>query len=217
MKAFNLQKFLFILMLLTMILLALIGIGSCTATKKVNTSKQSFDSAAINILKDSVRNLKKEIQTLKQTISEKETVDVVFDNTVCPPCPDVVIPKDLNTVGNDSLINLVDNLNDAIAFYNNYSKGLENKVKIFADGTKEYSGKLKSYKQSDEKKQEIINNLIRESDSLRDVLQQNNTTVAKVTETKTKEVEVVVFPWYFWLITGGFALLWLNKQFKILG
>lgn len=217
MKPLKLHRLAAALLFLIILVAIVAAFTGCNATKKVSTTKQTYDSSTINILKDSVRNLKKEVQTLKQTISEKGSVDVVFDNTVCPPCPEVNIPKDLNTIGNDSLINLVANLNDAIAFYNSYSKGLENKVKIFADGSKEYSGKLKSYKQSDEKKQEIINNLIRESDSLRGILEQKNSIVAKVTETKKLEVEVIVFPWYFWLITGGFALLWLNKQFKILG
>ena len=217
MHPFNLSKLSIAILFLAVVFIFLTLLTSCNSTKKINTYKQTFDSTSISVLKDSVRTLKKEVQNLKQVISQKEVTEIMFENFSCPPCPQVNIPKDLNTITNDSLINLVDNLNDAIAFYNNYSAGLENKVKVYADGTKEYSGKLKSYKQTDEKKQEIINSLIRETDSLKDMLQQNNTTVAKVTENKIVDKKVVVFPWYFWLITGGFALLWLNKQFKILG
>lgn len=219
MKPLKLHRLAAALLFLIILIAIVAAFTGCNATKKVSTTKQTYDSSTINILKDSVRNLKKEVQTLKQTISEKGSVDVVFDNTVCPPCPEVNIPKDLNTIGNDSLINLVANLNDAIAFYNSYSKGLENKVKIFADGSKEYSGKLKSYKQSDEKKQEIINNLIRESDSLRDVFQQNNTTVAKVDEKKDVDKKTSVLNWWHFLIIGfiggGLVCVTLDRKTKI--
>jgi hypothetical protein len=202
----------------TCIMLLLGLITGCNSTKKINTSKQTYDSTAISVLKDSVRTFKKEVQTLKQTLSEKETVDVVFDNTLCPPCPKLpTIPNNLDLLNKDSINVLIHDLNDLIQFQNNYMAGQDNKIKRLADGSVEYSGRLKSYKQTDEKKQEIINSLIRESDSLRDLLQQNSTTIAKVAEIKSIDKKVVAFPWYFWLITGGFALLWLNKQFKIIG
>lgn len=220
MKSKNLQKFIFSVLLLLMLFFALIGMVSCNATKKVNTSKQTFDSSAINILKDSVRNLKKEVQTLKQVISEKETTEIIFDNTFCPPCPQLPsIPQNLDLLNKDSINALIHDLNDLIQFQNNYMAGQDNKIKRLADGSIEYSGRLKSYKQSDEKKQEIINNLIRESDSLRDVLQQNNTTVAKVDEKKDVDKKTSILNWLNFLIigfiSGGLVCVTLDRKTKI--
>jgi len=219
---FNLRRFFLVVLAYLLAVIVLSILASCTATKKVNTSKQTYDSSYATKLVDSLQVLKKENQNLKATISEKETVDVVFDNTLCPPCPKLpTIPKNLDLLNKDSINHLIHDLNDLIQFQNNYMAGQDNKIKRLADGSIEYSGRLKSYSQSDEKKQEIINSLIRESDSLRGILQQNNTTVVKVDEKKQVDKKTSVLDFWQWIVAvfigGAICGYWLRSKYKIFG
>jgi hypothetical protein len=86
---------------------------------------------------------------------------------------------------------------------------------IKPDGTKEFSGPIKSYKDDASKYHKTIFSMQGTIDSLNRVIKQNSSHKEVITKTLVKTVKFVTFPW--WLIVGGliFLALWINERFNL--
>lgn len=178
---------------------------SCTTTKNITSDKQQYDYQLYQRLIDSNRVLREENARMEQELKEAEYATADFDST---DCPDIKIPDCPAMMNKDSVNRLVADLNGAI-------RGLNNKVKFYADGSIEYTGRLKQFKYANEKQSKTITELSNKIETLETRLAEAKKNVRVVTEEKTLHKKVTVFPWYFWLITGAFALLFLNAKFKL--
>lgn len=176
-----------------MFLILMILIFSCTSTKNVATKHETIDSTAFNEKSDSIRNLRIENQRLTQEIHELQYAGVVFDSSRCPPSI-INVPKDCNV---DSILALLDMF--------------KNKVKIYADGTIEAEGKLKSAYYSKDKLTKVIVELQRVNDSLRLVKAKTETIVKTDIITKEKKVKRSVFTMW-WLLLIGFIGGWYIRH-----
>lgn len=88
-----------------------------------------------------------------------------------------------------------------------------NTVTITKEGDIKATGKISSAYVSKSVLTKIVNEQNRVIDSLKSVKQKEIIRTFTKTEFKDKFKKVTVFPWWFWLITGVFALLWARKQF----
>jgi len=127
------------------LLLFVLSIG-CTTQKHIVTAKTNIDSSVIRELQDSVRLLVTEKQGLEQKIHELEFGSVIFDST---RCPQIHFPEGAAMMNKDSVQSLIDQLNESIS-------GMNNKIKRYADGTIEVTGRLKSANYSKDKLSEIV-------------------------------------------------------------
>ncbi len=201
----QLDKLLKIIIWVAITFMAVSFFLSCTTTKQTTEKKQEYDAASVQRIKDSNQVLRQENLKLEQELKEAEYAIADFDST---DCPEIVIPDCPAMMNADSVNRLVSDLNNAIS-------GLNNKVKFYADGSIEYSGRLKQFKYANEKQSKTIAELSSKTDSLSMALSEAKKNVRLVTEEKTLYKKTTVFPWYFWLITGFFAFLFLNAKFKL--
>lgn len=188
-----------------LLLLGCFVLSSCTSTKQTTSNKSEYDMQLQQRLIDSNRVLREDNIRLLQELKEAEYATAEFDSTQCPK---IVIPSCPAMLNADSVNRLVYDLNAAIT-------GLHNKVKFYADGSIEYSGRLKQFKYANEKQSKTISELSSKTDSLSLALAEAKKNVRVVTEEKTLYKKTTVFPWYLWLITGVFAFLFLNAKFKL--
>jgi hypothetical protein len=86
---------------------------------------------------------------------------------------------------------------------------------IKPDGTKEFSGPIKSYKDDASKYQRTIFSMRGTIDSLNQIIKKDTSHHEASTKTLIRTVKVVTFPW--WLIVGGliFLALWINERFNL--
>lgn len=87
-----------------------------------------------------------------------------------------------------------------------------NTITITKEGEVKATGKIVSANLT----KNVLTKIVKEKDRIIDSLSQlkQKETVKVVTEYKDKYKKVTVFPWWFLMITGAFAFLWLRKQFK---
>lgn len=174
----------------------------CTTTKEVNKTSLVKDSTAIKELQDSLHLLISEKATLETLLKESEYATVIFDST---RCPEVRLPDCPAMLNKDSVQRLIADLNNSI-------NGLNNRVKTYADGSREISGRLKSATYSRDKEMLTRLQLQRELDSLRQVKQKER--VITHTEVKTvekrKKVKLLtnIIPW----IILGYVIRWKQKN-----
>jgi hypothetical protein len=202
----RLDKILWVVVWSAITLIALCFFLSCTTVKKTSSDKKEFDYSLQQRLIDSNRVLREDNIRLQQELRQAEYATAEFDSTKCPK---IVFPACPDFVNADSVNRLVNDLNNAI-------EGLNNKVKFYADGSIEYTGRLKQFKYANEKQSITIANLKKVVDSLTAKRSEKKESVRVVTEYKTEYKKVTVFPWYFWLITGLFAFLFINAKFKFI-
>lgn len=180
---------------------------SCTSTKEVNKTSLVKDSSAIKELQDSLHLLITEKTTLENKLKETEYATVEFDSTRCPV---IWIPDCPAMLNKDSVQRLISELNNSI-------NGLNNRIKTYADGSREISGKIKSATYSRDKEIQLRLQLEKEVDSLRNVKQKEKVVVKteeKIVEKKKKTKFLTnIIPW----IILGYVLRWKQKSiFKFL-
>jgi hypothetical protein len=184
-------KFILIAVLIAAIIFAL-SLG-CATNKHIISTTNNKDSSAIIEKMDSIRVLKQENERLTSEIHELQYAGVVFDSSRCPPSI-ITIDKNCNV---DSILAILDEY--------------KNKVKVYADGTIEAQGRLKSAYYSKDKLTTFIIELQRINDSLK--LAKQKEIVKVITETKTVDRAVkrkFMTGWYMWLLF--FILGYFGKQ-----
>lgn len=182
----------FILLLCVIGMVALFS--SCSSSKNVTKERIVIDSSATKELQDSIRLLKTEVTRLEQTIKESEYATYEFDST---KCPQIVFPVGSAMLNKDSIQRLINDLNNGI-------NGLNNKVKRYADGTIEITGRLKNVTQLKEKQSQLIAQQEKLIDSLKQVKQKETVSVNKEEEKKTVTKKTKFLP-DWWLFPLGMA------------
>jgi hypothetical protein len=182
-------------------------------TSKVHKTKTEVSSTLNEIAEkqDSIRLLKSEIAQLQSELRQKQYAGVVFDSTRCPKMHPVII----NGCNNDSINSLVHYLNSRIEAYNNLLNEKENKIEILNDGTIRAAGKIKSANYSNEVSKRIIATWQAKYDSLAEEKLKSESNIKIEYKDKVVERTVTVFPWWFLLIAGAFAFLWLNEKYRL--
>ena len=171
---------------LIVIILILLLATACTTQKHIVSTKATVDSTAINEKDSIIRVLVQDNQRLTSEIHELQYAGVTFDTSGQHPMY-IIEGEECNA---DSILALLHNAN--------------NKVKIYADGTIEAQGKLKSAFYSRDKLNRFILELQRINDSLRAVKQKEE--VRYITNTVTVDRKVKRSPLIFWwLFAAGFA------------
>lgn len=175
--------------------------ASCSTNKQVTSSSKTVDSTVLNEKDSMIRVLEQENQRLTSEIHELQYAGVTFDSSLCPPSV-INVPEDCNV---DSILALL-----------SYEK---NRVKIYADGTIEAEGKLRSAYYSKDKLSRFIVELQRINDSLRQVKQKTETRYVTNTVTVEKKVKRKFFNSPFlWLVIGLVGGYTVRSRFgKILG
>lgn len=180
----------------------ILSLFSCTSTKEVNKTSLVKDSTAIKELQDSVRLLIQEKQWLEQVLKENEYATVEFDST---RCPQIHFPEGAAMLNKDSVQRLITDLNNSIA-------GLNNRIRTYADGSREITGRLKSATYSRDKEVQSRLQLERIVDSLRQVKQKEkvvtHTEIKEVVKRKKVKVLTMVLPW----ILLGYVIRWKQKN-----
>ena len=176
--------------LITLFIILLFAAFGCTTQKHITTETKTVDSSRIKEQEDLIRALTIENVRLTAEIHELQYAGVVFDTDTTTQHPIYIMEegKDL-----DSLIELL----------NNY----KNKVKIYADGTIEAEGKLKSAYYSKDKQSRFITELQRINDSLKVVKQKEVVRVVTDTKYVDRRVKRSWFTgWWLWLLmfAGGY-------------
>lgn len=168
------------------LLILLIG---CSTTKDISKSEQTTNQLQEKI--DSIHYLNSELATLTSTIIELQYAGVTFDSSRCPP----------------SIINVPQNCNvDSILALLSVEK---NKVKIYANGTIEAEGKLKSAYYSKDKLTQFIQSLQKQVDSLRLVKDKTQYITATKTVTKHKETRPL---WWLYVVFFAGGFVWAKQK-----
>lgn len=184
-----------ILVLLGLVLLMVLY--GCNSNRHINKTTDTTLSEILKEKEDSIRLLINETNSLQAFIHELVFGGVVFDSSGCPPAT-VVVPPNCKL---DSILSVLDLYKD--------------KVKIYADGTIEAEGKLKSAYYTKNLLSKTIEQQKKTIDSLVQVKQKE--LVSEITNTVTVQKDTkwkVGTNWWIWLIffIAGFALCyWLFK------
>lgn len=163
---------------------------SCTSTKDLHTVTVNKDSIYAETLKDSIRVIKSEKSVLEQELRESQFASVIFDSTRCPK---IVFPVGVALLNKDSIQRLVTDLNNAI-------DGLNNKVKVFADGSFEANGRVKKANYSIDRLGRLILERDATIDSFKQVLSKKKTEVKTDTTTNDLHKKTSFFSWWIILI-----------------
>lgn len=189
---------------LTLALLIIISViicifaSGCKTTKHISSSVINKDSLAIESLKDSVSVLKKEVSKFEQLLKEYEYSSVIFDSTKCPK---IIFPEAAALLNKDSVQRLVTDLNNAI-------EGLNNKVKIYADGSSEYTGRIKQINSEKGRLRQTIASFEKKVDSLQKKLAEKTTQITEKIEAKKSDIKrsgISIWP-FVWTFIIGVAL-----------
>lgn len=168
-------------------------VTSCSSTKNIQKHTSEADSATIEELQEDNRYLRSQVDELNTKIRTSEYTSVVFDNNC-----DSVIRAAITRYGCNA-----DSINKVMDF-------LKNRIKVFADGSTEYEGKIRSYVSQKNKFEEQVKKNQLTIDSLKSIKQKEVHWVRTVTITNTK-YKKTGFPW-LWFSVGigiGIALLLL--------
>jgi hypothetical protein len=173
----------------------LISFFSCTSTKHVTKAETKYDSTYVETLRDSIRVQAIEMARLELIIRENQFSSVTFDSTRCPK---IHFPAGAALLNKDSIQILITDLNNAIS-------GLNNRVKVYADGTIEASGRLKQANYTKETLARTVMQLNRLIDSLRVVNAEKKVQIQTVTITREVRKKTSVFN-LWWLISIGLVV-----------
>lgn len=174
-------------------------VSGCRTHKEFIGEKKTYDSTVATGRADSVRMLLAEISRLENVIRQQQYGSVDFECPECPPTQ-LVVPEDCNV---DSLVNALNSLKSI--------------VRIYADGTFEAEGRLKSANFLQEIQKRTIETLERRKDSFALALEYEKKNVKKETVKVTETVEKRVMTGLaWWLIAAafiaGFVLAWRIKK-----
>lgn len=184
------------LILVIIIMVLLLLATACSTQKHIVSTKATVDSTAINEKDSIIRVLTQDNQRLTSEIHELQYAGVTFDTSGQHP---VYIIEGEAACNVDSILALLHDAN--------------NKVKIYADGTIEANGRLKSAYYSKDKANRFIIELQRINDSLRAVKQKEEIRYITNTVTVDRQVKRSLLN-FWWLFMIGFisaTALWNGK------
>lgn len=181
---------------------------SCNSSKKVFKEKRETAITENEKNVDSKSGYEKTIDSLKNEISEWKKTSVSFDNKPCPEIEKINCPN-FNT---DSVNSLISDLNKII-------DGQQNSIIKYEDGRVEYRGKIKNYTNENKNISSSYAYLIREKDSLINLIKEKSKSATTLYEVKyvDKTTKLYVVHWWVWLIIGCLAFIFLDSKFKIIG
>lgn len=187
-------KFFAVLILSLLIACLMVGMTSCSSSKQFNKTENRKDSTITEKQSDSTDYWKSEAIRLESEIKQLQYLSAEFDST---KCPEIVFPEGAALLNKDSVQRLITDLNNALT-------GVNNKLKINADGSMELSGRLKQIKYSNEKLLKEISEKETVIDSLTKKLAEKKTEVKTefITVEKKSKTKVLNF---WWLFLIGFA------------
>ena len=198
------------------IILIVAVLSSCKTSRQFSSVTNNSDSLEIAIKSDSIRFLTLELFKVTEKIKELESTGVTFDPTKCPDIPEIPIPVNCDA---DSLKAALTKANSLIAKLNAYNQNLSNKVKIYADGTIEYEGKISAANYTKSKQQEYITEQRREIDSLKKVivstLSQNSQSDETVNKTSKTKVGVPLLLFALCFVGGAFSWAYFGQRIKL--
>jgi len=173
---------------------------SCTSSRHVVKTETIVDSSATEAYKDSFRVAKEEAIHWRSKYNEQEYNEVEFDSSKCPP-PFITIDEHCNA---DSVRAVLEGI-------------YTNKVKVLANGTKEYSGNIARFKFKLEKSEERELVYKQTIDSLRMALSEKKIEYKTVTVEKEVKSKTKVLNFWWLLIVGLVAGLFIERKFKLIG
>lgn len=188
MKIISPDKILVIVCIGLLLLLFTYILPGCTTQKQTGSSQTLADSSVLKEQQETIRVLQQDNARLTGELRVQEYFGVMFDTVSLEP--QIIIPDHCNA---DSILRLLD--------------ATRNRVKVYADGTIEAEGKLKSAFYSKDKLSRVITDLQRINDSLRQEKQREELRYVKKTGFKEKKVKRGLFAgWWLWLIfvAGGY-------------
>lgn len=196
------------------ILFAIIYLGlttgilcSCSSQKDIFKTTNTIDSNNSRLVDSFKFQLTAMAMKHQKELEEAKNTKVVFDDTPCPPA----VPVNIDSCKSDSLIKIIHLQDD-------YIKSLKNKVKVNADGSMEYEGKIKSVtvdlKRTEKENEELSqqNTLLAHwKDSVSTELKKKQTTSEKHITKKWFSMSWV------WIFLLGFILgcIFWHKRAKI--
>jgi len=185
---------LFAAFFVTIIILCLfIGcLSSCTTTKETSRQTETVDSSYIKELERKVYESEITIHNYEQRIEELENLTVEFDNkcdTVINNVIEQIIQSGCPQARIDSFLNVI--------------ASFSNKVKVLADGSKEFEGYIKNVKLSKEKLEQVTAVLRSEKTKLLHELEAVKAELKTLKENKDKKSKTK-FLNQWWLLPAGF-------------
>jgi hypothetical protein len=193
MKLYKIRLLTFLLLLCIFGMVALFA--GCTSTKNLEKQKEEVRIKQTRELIDSLDFYKKEVLRIESELRESEYNTVTFDST---KCPEVHIPDCPGMANNDTVQKLILDLNSAI----NKMNLMENKIKTYADGSVEASGRIKMFKRENEKLSRFTIEQQKIIDSLRSIKQKDVAVVETVKEEKKLDKKTSWGLWWLWLLIG---------------
>lgn len=171
----------------------LVTIPGCSTDKHIQKTEITKDSTVEKEQAEIIRYLQDHITHLESYVREMDYAGVVFDSTKCPK---ITIPESCKDT---TLRRLVDELNEALDI-------AKKKVKIYADGTIEAEGNLKSASRTKEMQAHMIANLRTRVDSFAIALEAEKSNVKTKIVEKEKTVErkwlTGFWLWILFLVIG---------------
>ncbi len=184
--------------------LILAGLFSCSSEKKLLREKSKTDSSTISNLQTENRVLKTENTRLESELRQAQYAGVIFDSTPCPPVNPIINVDDRCNV---------DSVRNALQAY--YGSLFESRVKVYADGTIEARGRLKSASYTLLMQQRLISEKNIRIDSFASALASEKKNVKTVTVTVEK-YKKRAYPW--WLLFVGIVIgciLWHRFGYQV--
>lgn len=194
-------RYFFILILSVILACIMVGMTSCTSTKHFQKTENRKDSSTTETKSDSTAYYKAEAIRLESELKQLQYLTAEFDST---KCPEIKFPEGAALLNKDSVQRLVNDLNNAL-------NGVNNKLKVNADGSLELSGRIKQFKYSNEI---LEKKLLEKTDSIQ-LLQKK--LAEKKTEVKTEYITVekkskTKFLNFWWLLAIGIVIGWILRS-----
>ncbi len=168
-----------------LVIIVLILVSSCSSMKKSQGyTKDVYDSLYAAELEQRIKVLEIENGELTSRVNELEFLGVDFN----PNC-DSILKNALLKAGCNT-----DSINAILIAY-------KSKIKVYADGSMEAEGFIRSLKHSKQKNEEIISRYQHEIDSLKEVKQREINHLQTVTVTKTVTKKRGIY-WWLWVLIG---------------
>lgn len=201
MKSF--ADFLFAVVLITIIVMAIVGATGCNTEKHISTSTEKVDSSYIKELERKITELEITNANYRNVIRQLESIGVTYQDR----CDTAALRRIFQGTGCPEY--KIDSFIRAI----NEQK---NEIEILADGTKRFKGAIKAYSQTTQRLEETIVDLkktVARSEQEKEVIK---TELEATRKLKNKEVVRKVFPGFaYWLIPLVFiAGAWLGWRFR---
>ena len=196
------KKIILAILVLGFAVMIAVALSGCKTTKDLNKTTVITDNSRIQELEEESRMYQNEINELQRRINEMEYTGVVFDNDC-----DSIIKAALVRSGCN-----MDSINSLLSVF-------RSRIKVYADGSAEYEGTIRSYTNQKSRYEELLTRNEKTIDSLKILKEKVQTVTHTVTNTKTVyKKKSFLSQWWLWLIfflgglVLGFKLCWKYKD-----